>query len=46
MGIYELMVVSSRIREMMFQGKSTVEIAQQAIKEGMTTFTATAFARY
>jgi len=37
MGIYELMVVSSRIREMMFQGKSTVQIAEQAIKEGMTT---------
>ncbi len=37
MGIYELMVVSSKIREMMFQGKSTIEIAEQAIKEGMTT---------
>lgn len=37
MGIYELMVVSSPIREMMFQGKSTVEIASQAISEGMTT---------
>ncbi len=37
MGIYELMVVSSRIREMMFQGKSTVQIAEQAISEGMTT---------
>lgn len=37
MGIYELMVVSSRIREMMFQGRSTVDIAEQAIKEGMTT---------
>jgi type IV pilus assembly protein PilB len=37
MGIYELMVVSSKIREMMFQGKSTVEITEQAIKEGMTT---------
>ncbi|MCR9292227.1 MAG: GspE/PulE family protein [bacterium] len=37
MGIYELMVVSSRIREMMFQGKSTIQIAEQAIKEGMTT---------
>lgn len=37
MGIYELMVVSSRIREMMFAGKSTVEIAEQAIDEGMTT---------
>jgi type IV pilus assembly protein PilB len=37
MGIYELMVVTSSIREMMFQGKSTVQIAEQAIKEGMTT---------
>jgi type IV pilus assembly protein PilB len=37
MGIYELMVVSSKIREMMFQGKSTIQIAEQAIKEGMTT---------
>lgn len=37
MGIYELMVVSSRVRELMFQGRSTVEIAEQAIKEGMTT---------
>lgn len=37
MGIYELMVVSSNIREMMFQGKSTVQIAEQAISEGMTT---------
>jgi type IV pilus assembly protein PilB len=37
MGIYELMVVTSKIREMMFQGKSTIQIAEQAIKEGMTT---------
>ncbi|MCA9192225.1 MAG: type II/IV secretion system protein [Planctomycetales bacterium] len=37
MGIYELMVVSSKVRELMFQNKSTVEIAKQAIKEGMTT---------
>ncbi len=37
MGIYELMVVSARIREMMFQDASTIEIAKQAIKEGMTT---------
>ncbi|MCA9132991.1 MAG: type II/IV secretion system protein, partial [Planctomycetales bacterium] len=37
MGIYELMVVSSKVREMMFQGKSTVQIAEQAISEGMTT---------
>ena len=31
------MVVSSKVRELMFQNKSTVEIAKQAIKEGMTT---------
>ncbi|MFN3190246.1 MAG: GspE/PulE family protein [Aureliella sp.] len=37
MGIYELMVVSSRVRELMFAGKSTIEIQKQAIKEGMTT---------
>jgi type IV pilus assembly protein PilB len=37
MGIYELMVVSSRVREMMFQAKSTIQIAEQAINEGMTT---------
>ena len=37
MGIYELMVVSTKIREMMFQGRSTIEIAEQAIQEGMTT---------
>ncbi len=37
MGIYEFMVVSAKIREMMFQGKSTIQIAEQAIKEGMTT---------
>jgi type IV pilus assembly protein PilB len=37
MGIYELMVVSSKIREMMFAGKSTIQITEQAIKEGMTT---------
>ncbi|GAB5402507.1 MAG: ATPase, T2SS/T4P/T4SS family [Aureliella sp.] len=37
MGIYEFMVVSAKVREMMFQGKSTIEIAEQAIQEGMTT---------
>ncbi len=37
MGIYELMVVSSKIREMVFQNKSTIELTRQAIKEGMTT---------
>ena len=37
MGIYELMVVSSKVRELMFKGVSTKAIAEQAIKEGMTT---------
>jgi len=37
MGIYELMVVTSKIREMVFQNRSTIELARQAIKEGMTT---------
>jgi len=37
MGIYELMVVSTKIREMIFQNKSTIELQRQAIKEGMTT---------
>ena len=36
-GIYELMVVTSKVREMMFAGKSTVEIRGEAIKQGMTT---------
>lgn len=37
MGIYELMVVSAKVREMMFAGKPTLEIQKQAIEEGMTT---------
>ncbi len=36
-GIYELMVVTSKVREMMFQAKSTVEIREEAIRQGMTT---------
>jgi type IV pilus assembly protein PilB len=36
-GIYELMVVSSKVREMMFHGASTVEIREEAIRQGMTT---------
>lgn len=36
-GIYELMVVTGRIREMMFQAKSTIEIREEAINQGMTT---------
>jgi type IV pilus assembly protein PilB len=36
-GIYELMVVTSKVRELMFQGKSTIEIREEAITQGMTT---------
>ena len=36
-GIYELMVVTSRVRELMFQSKSTIEIREEAINQGMTT---------
>ena len=36
-GIYELMVVSNKIREAMFQNKATPELRALAIKEGMTT---------
>jgi type IV pilus assembly protein PilB len=36
-GIYELMVVTSQIRELMFAGKSTIEIREAAIRQGMTT---------
>jgi type IV pilus assembly protein PilB len=36
-GIYELMLVTAKIREMMFQAKTTVEIREMAIKQGMTT---------
>ena len=36
-GIYEVMVVSSKIKEMILDRCSTAEIKQQAIKEGMVT---------
>lgn len=36
-GIYELMVVTTRIRELMFQAASTLEIREEAINQGMTT---------
>ena len=36
-GIYELMMVSPRIREMMFNSSPTQDIRKLAIKEGMTT---------
>jgi type IV pilus assembly protein PilB len=36
-GIYELMIVSNKVRESMFQSKMTAEIRDLAIGEGMTT---------
>ncbi len=36
-GIYELMVVNSKLREMMFKAKSSIELRDAAIREGMTT---------
>lgn len=36
-GIYELMIVTSKIREMIFAGVSTAEIRKLAIAEGMDT---------
>jgi type IV pilus assembly protein PilB len=37
LGIFELMTMSSRIRELAFQGASTQDIRKAAIKGGMTT---------
>lgn len=37
LGIYELMLVNTKIREMMFKATSTQEIRETAIKQGMTT---------
>ena len=36
-GIYELMLINSRIREFMFASKSSAELRTEAIKGGMTT---------
>ena len=36
-GIYDLMIVTSKIREMIFAGVSTAEIRKLAIAEGMDT---------
>jgi type IV pilus assembly protein PilB len=36
-GIYELMVINSRLREMMFKSASTKDIRIEAIKSGMST---------
>jgi type IV pilus assembly protein PilB len=37
LGIFEMMPVSSKIRELIFAGESSIEIRKAAIKEGMTT---------
>ena len=37
MAIFELMMMTSKIRELTFQQASTVEIRKAAVKEGMTT---------
>lgn len=37
LGVFELMTMSSRIRELTFQGASTQEIRKEAVKLGMTT---------
>ena len=36
-GIYELMMVSGKLREMMFRAKSSIELRDEAIRQGMTT---------
>lgn len=36
-GIYELMVVTSKVRELMFQNASTIRICEEAVSHGMTT---------
>ena len=36
-GIYELMLINGRIREMMFASKSSAELRSEAIRGGMTT---------
>ncbi|MAT68046.1 MAG: pilus assembly protein PilB [Planctomycetaceae bacterium] len=36
-GIYEMMMMTSKVRELSFQGASTVEIRKAAIANGMTT---------
>src|SRR5690606_21769921 len=37
LGVFELMTMNSRIRELTFQGAATQEIRREAIKQGMTT---------
>ena len=36
-GIYELMTMTSKVRELSFQGASTLDIRKAAVKQGMTT---------
>jgi type IV pilus assembly protein PilB len=36
-GIYELMMVGGKLREMMFRAKSSIELRDEAIRQGMTT---------
>ncbi|HYO26556.1 MAG TPA: ATPase, T2SS/T4P/T4SS family [Lacipirellulaceae bacterium] len=37
LGIYELMTMTSKVRELAFQGANTVDIRRAAVKNGMTT---------
>jgi type IV pilus assembly protein PilB len=37
LGIFELMIINAKIREMIFQNASSVEIREVAIKQGMRT---------
>ena len=37
LGIFELMTMTSKVRELAFAGASTVEIRKAAVKQGMTT---------
>jgi type IV pilus assembly protein PilB len=36
-GIYELMTMTAKVRELSFQGASTLEIRKAAVRQGMTT---------
>jgi type IV pilus assembly protein PilB len=37
LGIFELMVMNSKVRELAFAGATTVELRKAAVKSGMTT---------
>jgi type IV pilus assembly protein PilB len=37
LGIFELMMMTTRIRELSFQGASTQELRRAAVAQGMTT---------